>query len=152
MDKKMIQDGNGLLVPQYFNPDDDVFEVIQGKDGQPIGGAAEWAVSDKSAANEAGALEKAAVAGSRHYISMIAVGVTAADSANAAAITLKDDETTIFEINLKSESAEGDVVIYQFEKPLAISAGKKATLGCAAAGEGCITVLNMSGYTVKTSV
>ena len=149
----MIQDGNGLLVPQYFNPDDDVFEVIQGKDGQPIGGAAEWVVSADSAANDVGLAAKAGVAGSRHYVTMIEAVVSgAAVGQTPIAITLSDDVTVVFKRILKAAAAIGDVITVQFGKPIAITVAKAANLGSEAAGAGSIITLNMAGYTVKTSV
>ena len=107
-----------------------------------------WTVTGDSTANAAKTITKAAVTGSRHYITGYLVSVTGAAVGTAdIAIELQDDTTTVWKDVLGAAAARGQRAGVVFAHPIELTVSKAANLVVAAGGASVITFCNMTGFT-----
>ena len=108
----------------------------------------QWSVTDDSAANTAKTITKAAVAGARHYITMVEVVISAAAAGGDINCILQDGTTAKWKEVIGSAAVRGTKVGFSIPNGIEMSTNAAANLVVDAGGAACVTSLNMAGYTL----
>lgn len=106
-----------------------------------------WSLTQDSAANTTNAAIKTAAAGQRHGLTNVSVVVSGAASAAVANVLIKDGTSTIWKGVIPSGAAIGSTVNMPFNYPLLSSTNSALSINVDAAGAGCISTINATGFT-----
>lgn len=108
----------------------------------------DWTVSGDSSINTAINVNKAGVAGKRHFVTGFEIALRAASGGNDAAVTIKSNANLLWTSYLAQGSARGTLIVREFTRPLVCNVGEAANLDVAAVGANTIVTVSMKGYTL----